>query len=182
MDELTRVALAARDNDAARARFVELAYPGVWRLCAGLVDQESADDLAQVAFVRALHSLARFRGDAPARAWLLSIARRTCVDEIRARQRQRRLTAWLAAGRGRPQAGVMPDASQLSTVADLLERLDPDRRAAFVLTQLIGCSYEESATICDCPVGTVRSRVARARSDLIAALEAGQPVQRASLG
>ncbi len=49
----------------------------------------------------------------------------------------------------------------------LVAGLEPDRRAAFVLTQMIGCSYAEAAAICDCPVGTIRSRVARAREDLI---------------
>ena len=48
----------------------------------------------------------------------------------------------------------------------LLAALDPERRAAFVLTQMIGCSYAEAAAVCGCPVGTIRSRVARAREDL----------------
>ena len=52
-------------------------------------------------------------------------------------------------------------------MALLLAGLEPERRAAFVLTQLIGCSYAEAAAICGCPVGTIRSRVARAREDLI---------------
>ena len=51
-------------------------------------------------------------------------------------------------------------------VGDLLAGLDRDRRVAFVLTQLLGLSYEEAATVCECPVGTIRSRVARARDEL----------------
>ena len=58
-------------------------------------------------------------------------------------------------------------------MSELLAALDPDRRAAFVLTQMLGCSYAETAAICGCPVGTIRSRVARAREDLDA-MTAGQ--------
>lgn len=54
-----------------------------------------------------------------------------------------------------------------AAVADLLDRLDPDRREAFVLTQLLGLSYAEAAEVAGCPVGTIRSRVARARADLV---------------
>ncbi|MBO0851703.1 MAG: hypothetical protein J2P20_19740 [Pseudonocardia sp.] len=52
----------------------------------------------------------------------------------------------------------------------VLDRLDPDRRLAFLLTQLLGLSYLEAAQVCGCPVGTIRSRVARARDDLVAQL------------
>lgn len=58
----------------------------------------------------------------------------------------------------------------------LLGHLDADRRRAFVLTQLLGLPYLDAATICDCPVGTIRSRVARARqalADLIERAERG---------
>ena len=55
-------------------------------------------------------------------------------------------------------------------VDDLLDVLDPDRREAFVLTQLVGLSYEEAAAVVGCPIGTIRSRVARARADLLIAV------------
>ena len=48
----------------------------------------------------------------------------------------------------------------------LLDQLQPDRREALVLTQVLGLSYAEAAEVCGCPVGTIRSRVARARDDL----------------
>lgn len=51
----------------------------------------------------------------------------------------------------------------------LLDGLAPDRRDALVLTQVLGLSYDEAAEICGCPLGTIRSRVARARDDLITA-------------
>ncbi len=63
-----------------------------------------------------------------------------------------------------------PDPARAISVEALLTGLDPDRRLAFVLTQVLGLSYQEAAEICDCPVGTIRSRVARARADLLARL------------
>jgi RNA polymerase sigma-70 factor (ECF subfamily) len=55
-------------------------------------------------------------------------------------------------------------------LAAAVEALDHDRRAAFVLTQMLGLSYAEAADVCCCPVGTIRSRVARAREDLVRAV------------
>lgn len=55
-------------------------------------------------------------------------------------------------------------------MTDLLARLDADRREAFVLTQLLGLPYAEAAEVAGCPIGTIRSRVARARADLVDSL------------
>lgn len=78
------------------------------------------------------------------------------------------------------------DVAEQVEVQALLSHLDTDRRTSFVLTQLIGLSYEEAAQVCSCPVGTIRSRVARARADLIEALNAdgaaSSPRKRASTG
>jgi RNA polymerase sigma-70 factor (ECF subfamily) len=164
VDELTPLArAAARGDHAALAALIRATQADVWRLCAHLVDPASADDLAQETYLRAIPALRRFRGEGEVRTWLLTIARRVCAREIKVRQRARELSASLAAGQ--PAA---PDASLRAELSMLLSALDPDRRAAFVLTQVLGCSYAEAAAICACPVGTIRSRVARARDDLAA--------------
>lgn len=173
VDALTRLALAARDGDeSALDQFVEGSYDQVWRLCARLVDLQSADDLAQDAFIHAVGSLSRFRGDASARTWLLTIARNSCMDELRARTRRRRRDA--LASDATP-SGPNPDAGQVIAVTDMLSRLAPERREAFVLTQMFGLSYEEAAEVCACPIGTIRSRVARARAILVDAFAAEEP-------
>jgi RNA polymerase sigma-70 factor, ECF subfamily len=170
VDTLTRLALAARAGDrAALDQLVEGAYEQVWRLCARLVDEQCADDLAQDAFLRAVRAMPTFRAEASARTWLLAIARNTCMDELRTRTRRRRRDAALVACAAvRP--GPTTDAGHQAGVTDMLARLAPGRREAFVLTQLLGLSYDEAAQVCDCPPGTIRSRVARARADLLDAL------------
>jgi RNA polymerase sigma-70 factor (ECF subfamily) len=164
VDPLSRLALRAGAGDPrALEAFVEAGYDQVWRLCATLVGDQSADDLAQETFVQAVSALPQFRGESSARTWLLAIARHVCLDELRARGRRRRRDAAVSAGRQVTTA----DPSAQITLTDLLGALDADRRAAFVLTQVLGLSYDEAARVCDCPTGTIRSRVARARADLV---------------
>ena len=164
VDPLTQLALRARTGDErSLGAFAESCYDQVWRLCSSLVGGQDAGDLAQETFSRAVRALPRFRGESSARTWVLAIARRACLDEIRSRSRRRHRDRFLTSRQG-PLAA---DASQRAVVADLVGRLDPDRRAAFVLTQVLGLSYDETAAVCECPVGTVRSRVARARADLV---------------
>jgi RNA polymerase sigma-70 factor, ECF subfamily len=179
MDELTSLARAAgRGDRAALARLVRQTQGDVWRLCAHLVDPGSADDLTQDTYLRAIPALGKFRGDAPVRTWLLAIARRACAAEISARTRDRQLAARLAGMPG-GTLGAPPAEPGAQTAADeLLNALEPDRRAAFVLTQMLGCSYAEAAAICGCPVGTIRSRVARAREDLDAMTADQDPAAR----
>ena len=173
VDQLTRLAEAARLGDsAALEAFVSASYDQVWRFCAALAGPATADDLTQETFARCVPSLRRFRGDASALTWLLSIARHVCAGELRARGRTRMNTA--ADRLEDPDWRAVPDAAGEVAVADLLARLDPDRRSAFVLTQVLGLPYAEAATVCGCPVGTIRSRVARAREDLIAMISAGE--------
>jgi RNA polymerase sigma-70 factor, ECF subfamily len=168
-DPLWRYAAAAAEGDnVAVAELVRRTEQAVWQLCAVLGSDGEIEDLVQETYLRALRSLPRFRGEAPVRLWLLSIARRACADHVRRRQRQRRLVDRLtveAACRG-----DAVDAGDVSETVDLLGRLDPDRREAFALTQLAGLSYVEAATIVGCPIGTIRSRVARARDDLHGAM------------
>jgi RNA polymerase sigma-70 factor (ECF subfamily) len=159
--------MAAKNGDrCALNQLVEGSYEQVLRLCAKLVDDQRADDLAQDTFIRVVRALPNFRGDASARTWLLAIARNRCIDELRARSLQRRRDASLEAGLS-VHGQVVDDIGQRIVVSDALARLAPERREAFVLTQLLGLSYLEAAEVCSCPPGTIRSRVARARADLL---------------
>lgn len=163
MDELAGWAQAAREGDPlAVAALVRATQNQVRRLCAHLVDTQSADDLAQETYVRALRALPTYQARAPLRPWLLSIARHVCADELRRRSRGRKLLVRLRGG----HTDMAPDQTGDVRAADLLARLDAERREAFVLTQLLGLSYAEAAQVCDVPVGTIRSRVSRARNDL----------------
>jgi RNA polymerase sigma-70 factor, ECF subfamily len=165
VDELNTLAQSAAHGDrAALTELIRATQNDVWRLCAHLVDPATADDLAQETYLRAVPALRGFRGDAPVRAWLLTIARRVCAAEIKTRQRAREAAASVAARL--PTAEASGDPGLRAELILLLSTLDQDRRAAFVLTQVLGCSYAETASICEVPVGTIRSRVARARADL----------------
>lgn len=143
----------------------------VWRLVAHLADVGLADDLTQETYLRAIPSLARFAGRSSARTWLLSIARRVVVDHIRAarsRPRTARTEDWVEVADQR-QATAHRAAAGFEDIVELsvlLDQLDPERREALVLTQILGLSYAEAADVCRCPLGTIRSRVARARDDL----------------
>jgi RNA polymerase sigma-70 factor, ECF subfamily len=168
-DQATAWALAARGGDpAAQAAFVRATQAEVWRFTAALVDPASADDLAQETYLRAFRALPAFAGRSSARTWLLGIARRACADHLRVVVRRRRLDERLAAVVQHAATGHDPAGE--ADVADLLRRLPAERRTSFVLTQLVGLSYAEAAQVEGVPVGTIRSRVARARAELVEAL------------
>jgi RNA polymerase sigma-70 factor (ECF subfamily) len=165
----THWALAARGGDpVAQAAFVRTTQAEVWRFAAALVDPGSADDLTQETYLRAFRALPAFEGRSSARTWLLGIARRACADHLRTVMRRRRLDERLAAHSRTDHP--YPDPAGHLSAADLLRRLPPERRGAFVLTQVLGLSYAEAAAVEGVPVGTIRSRVARARADLVDAV------------
>jgi len=171
-DEVTRLALAAKAGDrSAATAFIAATSADVRRFLGHLSDQGEVDDLSQETYLRAMGALARFDARASARTWLLSIARRVAADHVRAamrRPRQSTAPDWAEATHSRDVVTFFDEGVVLRR---LLADLTPPFREAFVATQVLGLSYAEAAEICDCPVGTIRSRVARARDELIAALD-----------
>lgn len=168
-DAVTALALAAADGDAAAlAAFVKATQHDVWRFVAYLFDRAGADDLTQETFLRAIGAIPRFSGRSSARTWLLAIARRVVADHIRYLQSRPR-TAHGAdpeqlLNRERSTRGF----EDLVEVTTLVAGLTANQREALLLTQLFGLSYRDAAAVCGCPVGTIRSRVARARGALLA--------------
>jgi RNA polymerase sigma-70 factor (ECF subfamily) len=133
-----------------------------------------AEDVAQEAFVKAYRALGSFRGDSAFYTWLYRIAVNTARNTMAARQR--RPLAYEAelseneqtVVESRMRHGDTPEATVLSdeihrTVNSAVEELPEDLRTAIILREIEGLSYEEIAEAMDCPVGTVRSRIFRAR-------------------
>lgn len=176
MDRLTGLLVQARDGDRlALAAAIRASQGEVWRLAAHLVGLNEADDVTQVVFLRAWRALPSFRAESSGRTWLLSIARRACVDAVRRQSRWRRLARRLhseSAATGRDRAA----ADEWYGLTDLVARLVPSQREAFVLTQITGCSYAEAAELCGVQIGTIRSRVARARLELVSLMREARAV------
>ncbi|MFC9689366.1 sigma-70 family RNA polymerase sigma factor [Kribbella sp. NPDC056951] len=165
----THLALAARAGDlVALDNFIRALHLDVRRYVSYLsADPQSADDLTQETFLRALKSLHRFEARSSARTWLLSIARRTVADDLRHQASRPKISDhdWQHAAE-QAQPRNLPGFDDGIALTDLLDKLPTDRREVFVLTQLAGFPYEDAATHLGCPTGTVRSRVARARMTL----------------
>lgn len=166
-DELTDLLLAAREGDRlALSVVVRRLYPDVVRYCAVRVAPEVAEDVAQDVFLRVVRGVPRFEGRSSARTWVFAIAHNACADAVRGRVR-RRDREEVGLPPGAEAGGGAPGADDGLGLALLLDELDAERRDAFVLTQLSGMTYAEAAALLDVPIGTIRSRVARAREDLI---------------
>jgi len=172
MDDTTHLLLAAGGGDVtAFTAFVRNTQGDVWRFCAHLVDPQAADDLTQDTYVQVAKSMHGFRGDAAAGTWLMTIARRVCADHLRGvvrRRRHERVTEPAALAQLPTAHHDEPPATDLDR---LLARLEPDRREAMVLTQVLGMTYAEAAATVGVPIGTIRSRVARARAELVTAMD-----------
>lgn len=173
------LARAASGDDRAEAAFVARTIDDVWRYCAHLLGPARADDATQATYLRALRSLGNFRGDSSPRTWLIGVARNTCLDERRSMARRHRLLERIT---DQPAESLERSAPAATTVEvdELVGSLTPDRREAFVLTQLLGFPYDEAAAMVGCPVGTIRSRVARARADLYSLVDEGDAPGRAA--
>ena len=162
------IARARTGDEAAIAHLLARYRPLVLRVAHEVLCHEGeAEDAAQESFLRALRHLSTFRGDGGAnsfRAWLCHVTLRVCLD-------RRRLAHWHAevpveaAGErvaaGPSEAGA---AEARLLVEQLLRSLSPPLRAALVLREVEGLSYEEVARVLDVPVGTVRSRLSAARA------------------
>ncbi|MCZ9309925.1 RNA polymerase sigma factor [Corynebacterium uberis] len=162
---------AGRGDRRALTEFIRATQNDVWRLLAHLGDPDLADDLTQETYLRVITALPRFAAAAPARTWLLAIARRVWVDNIRHDMARPRKSATEYEDAAATRASTDSTEATWSEWIDVRSRIDalpPERREALILTQVLGHTYEEAAKIAGVRVGTIRSRVARARADLLA--------------
>ena len=158
---------ACRRGDAQAFRVLVLTYQQVVvSLCTALAGADG-EDLAQETFVRVFSAIARFDPDGPAslRSWILVIARRLCQDRARKYQPALVGDALEMVDPCDPR-GELLRSRQASEVAAAIAQLPPEQRVVLALREWEGIDYEEIAAIEGIPIGTVRSRLARAREAL----------------
>jgi RNA polymerase sigma-70 factor (ECF subfamily) len=142
-------------------------------------DGVRADDLVQEALMRALHNIQRFKPGTNLKAWLFTIVRNEHYSQLR----RGKFEAHGMDIELLPEPSVPPDHDGKLELRDLnraLASLSPGQRTALILVSVSGFSYEEAAEICGCAVGTIKSRVARARETLLEMLEGRQPMAAAA--
>lgn len=173
----------ARNGDVGAFNVLVVAYQRqVFNVCLrALGNAEDAADATQDALLNAFRGLRSFAGTSDGlRAWLLRIAVNTCYDHLR-RRRRRPADSLDADREGEDTSGPLadrlvdaghgPEALSLSSetarnIELALDRLSPDQRLTVVLCDVQGLSYEEAAQVMSVEVGTVKSRLSRARAHL----------------
>ena len=168
---------AARHGDRlALEELLRSQYDNVYRLCRRITgSDDDAADAAQESLILVARGIARFDGRSAFSTWVYRIATNASLDELRRRRR-----------RPLPTDEVGDDPRQLGAdpAGEVAERLDVDAslmrlpapfRAALVLRDVVGLSYEEVAGVLEVPIGTVRSRIARGRALLADELRGDNP-------
>ena len=129
-----------------------------------------ADDLVQDALLRAWSARARFQAGTNFKAWTFVILRNVFLSGLRRRKFEQEATG------NEPDIvapAAQPGHMELLALRDALGKLSPSRREALMLVGAAGMSYEEAAKVCGCAIGTIKSRVSRARSELQVLIDVG---------
>jgi RNA polymerase sigma-70 factor, ECF subfamily len=156
-----------RGDDLDRfAELVERSEPGLRKLVGRICGKHAdVDDLVQETYLRAWRGFGRFRGESSPATWITRIA----INVSRNWKRSRRATVPLSEA-AEPVAGTKPGVSE-AAVMDAYEQalagLSPEHRSVFLLHEAEGLSYQEVADALGCPIGTVMSRLHRARARLL---------------
>lgn len=188
-DEASLVAAAQRGDQAAFTGIVRRHQRAVYRLAYGLTRNASdADDIAQETFLRAYQAIGRFRVGEPLHPWLSKIAVNLAYSLFRRRKRrpEESLEPLVEAGRqwagGDDPARDVAERESVGHMHEAFEALSEDHRAVLVLRAVEGLSYDEIAQALDVPVGTVMSRLSRARAELRSRIEARTGETRSGSG
>ncbi len=143
-------------------------------------NEDDAYDMSQEAFIKAYRSLRSFKGHSSFGTWLYRVTTNVCLDELRRRKRRIvpiSLDEPLATREGdevdkeipdnTPTADILYEQKEFSQyIQDLLDQLKPDHKTAIVLRDVLDLSYEEISEVLNCSIGTVKSRISRARETL----------------
>ncbi len=180
VDDSVLVKAAQQGEGEAFGVLVDRYHRQIFGLAARMCGQEAADDLTQDVFLKALDALQRFQfhGEAGFRTWLYRIGVNTAINELRQRKRSRQIL-----GPSLDEPVLTDDGPMQRELSDIteepyrltaqnelqqavnkvLEMLTEKQRTALVMIDLQGLTYEDAAEVLNCPLGTLKSRLVRAR-------------------
>jgi len=170
---------AQRGDKRAFGLLVEKYQRKLARLLSRMIrDQAEVEDVVQEAFIKAYRALPNFRGDSAFYTWLYRIGINTAKNHLVAMGRRPQATGDIEVedaenfeDGGELRTIATPETELMSkqiaqTVNETVESLPDELRTAITLREIEGLSYEEIASLMDCPIGTVRSRIFRARETI----------------
>lgn len=180
------VRLCQKGQQAAFTELVERYEKKVYNLAYRMLgDGEDARDLAQEAFLKAYHALPDFRGDSTFSTWLYRITTNLCLDVLRRRknniafsldeplQTEKGALARQLPVEGEGPEGIVERREFQQFMQRLISTLPPEQRLVLVMREFQDLTYEEIAAALQCSLGTVKSRLSRARNALKEKLLAG---------
>jgi RNA polymerase sigma-70 factor (ECF subfamily) len=160
------------DLDAFEA-LVRQHGPAVYRVALRMLgDPADAEDAAQDAFLQAWRSLRSFRGESRFSTWMYRIVTNRCLNELARRRALEPLEETAPSERPGPEQ-VAVARSELELLRKAVDELTPEQRAALVLREFEGCTYEEIADVLDISVSAVKSRLHRARAEILQVMQGG---------
>lgn len=167
-DEILLVKRAQKGDAAAFESLYGLhlkrVYNIAWRMMGNGAD---AEDVAQEVMLKAWRALPHFKLDSAFGTWLYRITMNACSDELRRRKKKLvSVEEMHESGRELESEGFEEQSVSGGSIAHAIGRLGEEYRAALVLRDVEGYAYEEIASILKCPIGTVRSRINRAREQM----------------
>lgn len=179
-DDIDLISRCQRGDQAAFGLIIGRYQDRIYNLCAHLLGNCSeAEDMAQATFLKAYRNLGRFQPQAALYTWLYRIAVNTCLDHLRRPFFEsifRRSSNGEEIVLDHPSSAPSPEKNfenrQLQVALQkALEKLSPKLRAVIVLKEIEGLSYEEIAITLEISIGTVKSRISRARGELQVVLQ-----------
>jgi RNA polymerase sigma-70 factor (ECF subfamily) len=160
---------AARAGDEhAFAELVRRHQARVYRVALRMLGSDAdAQDAAQETFVSAWRGLPRFRGDSAAATWLYRIVTNRCLNRLASRRPESGVDADELPGEARDPALLVEQRARLDAISRAVAMLPDEQRAALVLRDYEGLAYEEIADVLRISLGAVKSRIHRARGDVL---------------
>jgi RNA polymerase sigma-70 factor (ECF subfamily) len=161
------IARAKNGDTAAFETLIEAYQSKVYNLAYKMLyNREDAADAAQDALIKIYKSLGAFQGKSKFSTWVYRLTYNICIDALRRRRTETIPIDDALADGGANPAGEAERRERVREIYRAISGLSPDHRAAVVLRDIDGHSYDEIAEILDCSVGTVKSRISRARDRL----------------